>query len=182
MYYFLRQNLFDILNMYAIENHTEEAAPLNWITGHPFSNPPGILELTLNSQYGTNFPDFFDTTIPLMSQKLLNFLTNLAVHNFDSYSVNLNNNGKQYQGFTAVNVIGCIDGTDLEKSEYRLRFNKPYFTGKVVIDQNKINGERFFRLQHGPGLIVVSQDIADALMQHEWSALLIQPTEEYESN
>jgi hypothetical protein len=180
MYYFLRQNLFDAQNIIEIAGHTEETGALNWIAGRPFSNPLGVQELLLDSKYGTNFPDYFDTTIPVMSEKLLNFLVGLGVHNFDNYEVILTDKDKKYQGFSAINVLGCIDGVDLEESEHRLRFNKPYFTGKVVIDENKINGARFFRLLYGPGFIVVSQDIADALLEQEWSALMLQPTVDYE--
>jgi hypothetical protein len=179
MYYFLRQNLFDAKNIIEISGHTEDTGALNWIAGHPFSSPLGIQELLLDLKYGTNFPDFFDTTIPVMSQRLLNFLAGLGVHNFDSYEVILNDKYKKYGGFSAINVLGCIDGVSLGESEYRLRFNKPCFTGTVVIDENKINGARFFRLLYGPSFIVVSQDIADALMEQEWSALMLQPTVDY---
>jgi hypothetical protein len=179
MYYFLRQNLFDAKNIIEIAGHTEETGTLNWIAGRPFSSPLGVQELLLDSKYGINLPDYFDTTIPVMSQKLLNFLKDLGVHNFYSYEVILNHKDKIYKGFSAINVLGCLDGVDLDKSEHRLRFNKPYFTGKIVIDENKINGARFFRLLNGPGFIVVSHDIADSLMKQEWSALMLQPTVDY---
>lgn len=180
MYYFLRQNLFDTQNIIEIAGHTAETGALNWIAGRAFARPLGVQELTLDAQYGTNFPDFFDTTIPVMSNRLISFLTDLGVHNLDTYEVILNDKDKKYPGFKAVNVLGCIDAVDLEESEYRLRFNKPYFTGKIIIDENKINGARFFRLLQGPGFIVVSEEIAKALMEQEWSALLLQPTEHYE--
>jgi hypothetical protein len=180
MYYFLRQNIFEEQNIIEINGHTAETGELNWIAGRPFSKPLTVQELLLDSAYGSDFPDFFDTTIPVMSEKLLTFLVNLGVNNIDEYAVNLNDKGKKYQGFFAVNVIGSIDCVDLENSPYRLRFNKPYFTGKIVIDENKVKGARFFRLLHGPGLVVVSQEIAEELMKHEWSAVMLQPTEEYE--
>jgi hypothetical protein len=182
LYYFLRQNLFDANNFIEITGHTEATGELNWTAGRSFSKSLSVQELALDSRYGENFPDFFDTTLPVMSQRLLKFLVSLGVTNIDSYAVNLNDRAIKYQGYYAVNVIGAIDGVDLNNSEYRLRFNKPYFTGKVVIDENKVNGARLFRLLHGPGLIVISQEIADELMKHEWSAIMLQPTEEYEGN
>ncbi|MEJ2393286.1 MAG: hypothetical protein P8Z77_00640 [Candidatus Thiodiazotropha sp.] len=180
MYYFLRQNIFDAKNSIEITGHTEATGEQNWTVGRPFSKSLSVQELTLDSRYGEEYPDFFDTTIPVMSQKLLSFLVSLGVSNIDSYAVNLKDRATTYQGYYAVNVIGVIDGVDLNDSEYRLRFNKPYFTGKVVIDENKVKGARLFRLLHGPGLIVISQDIADELMKHEWSAIMLQPTEDYE--
>ncbi len=180
MYYFLRQDLFKAQNIIEIAGHMKETGELNWIAGQAFEKPLAPQELILDSSYGTVFPDFFDTTIPVMSEKLLTFLESLGINNIDRYPVTLNDKGKKYQGFFAVNVIGSIDAVDLENSEYRLRLKRPYFTGTIVIDENKVNGARFFRLQNGPGFIVVSREIAEELMKHEWSAVLLQPTEEYD--
>ncbi len=179
MYYFLRQDIFKGKNIIEIAGHNAQTGKLNWVAGRPFPESLSVQELVLDSRYGLDFPDFFDTTIPVMSKKLLTFLVNAGVKNMDSYSVILNDSAKKVHDFFAVNVIGSIDGVDLEKSEYRLRFNKPYFTGKVVIDESKVNGAHLFRLLQGPGFIVVSQEIAEEIMKHEWSAILLQPTEEY---
>ncbi len=116
-----------------------------------------------------------------MSVKLLTFLEDLGINNIDRYPVTLNDKDNKHQGFFAVNVIGSIDAVDLENSEYRLRLKRPYFTGRIVIDDTKVNGARFFRLSQGPGFIVVSREIAEELMKHEWSALLLQATEKYDS-
>ncbi len=180
MYYFLRQDLFKGQNIIEIAGHTAETGELNWIAGHPFAKPLSTQELVLDSSYGSVFPDFFDTAIPVMSEKLLTFLEHLGINNIDRYAAILNDKGNKHQGFFAVNVIGCFDAVDLENSEYRLRFDEPYFTGKIVIDEAKVDGARFFRLLHGPGFIVMSQEIAEELMKHEWSAVLLEPTEEYD--
>ena len=36
----------------------------------------------LDPAYGTNFPDFFDTTVPVMSQPLINALHEIGIDNF----------------------------------------------------------------------------------------------------
>ncbi|UWX04203.1 hypothetical protein H1235_02335 [Pseudoxanthomonas sp. NC8] len=87
--------------------------------------------------------------------------------------------GGEVHGYSAVNVVGCIDATRLEGSRYRLRFGKPCFTGAVAIDEAKAGDRALFRTLHGPGFMVVSAGIADGLRRESWSGLLLQPTAEY---
>lgn len=181
MFYFLRQNLFEELDMIQLVGHTPETGALSWIAGHKFAAPLSPQVLMLDPQHGNNFPDFFDSTVPVMSERLISFLVKLGVDNMDTYPVVLKNkiSGEEVLGYFAVNVIGCIDATKLEGSQYRLRFGKPYFTGPIVIDDAKVHGASFFRTLYGPGFIVISQDIADALLKETWAGILIQPTENY---
>lgn len=181
MFYFLRQNLFEHQNMVQLVGHTEETGALNWIAGHKFAVPMKPQTLMIDPKHGNNFPDFFDSTVPVMSNRLITYLVNLGVDNMDIYPVVLHNNvsGENVLGYSAVNVIGCIDAEKLESSKYRLSFGKPYFTGAIVIDDLKVEDSSFFRKLYGSGFIVVSQNIADALQKKSWSGLLLQPTEDY---
>lgn len=182
MFYFLRQNLFEHQNMVKLVGHTAETGVLNWIAGHKFEAELKPQTLMVDPVHGNNFADFFDTAVPVMSNRLIVFLVNLGVNNMDTYPVVLRNivSGEDVTGYSAVNVIGCIDATKLEESQYRLRFGKPYFTGTIVIDDSKVNGKPLFRTLHGPGFIVVSQNIANAFKTESWSGILLQPTENYQ--
>lgn len=182
MFYFFRQNLFEHLNMMSLVGHTEETGTLSWIAGNTFEAPLKLQTLLLDPKSGANLPDFFDTTVPVISNRIIDFLVNLGIDNMDTYPVVLRNkvSGEEILDYSAVNVIGCIDPMNLEASEYRLRFGKPYFTGAIVIDESKVNGSSFFRTLYGPGFIVISQRIADALKTETWSGILFQPTEDYE--
>lgn len=182
MFYFLRQNLFEHQNMIDLVGHTAETGALSWIDGQKFTAPLKTQTLLLDPIHGSNLPDFFDTTVPVMSNRLIAFLVLIGVDNMDTYPVTLRNNvsGKEILDYSAVNVIGCIDAEKLEASEYCLSFGEPYFTGTIVIDESKVNGSSFFRTVYGPGFIVISQRIADALKTDTWSGILLQPTEDYE--
>ena len=180
MFYFLRQNLFEYQNMIKLVGHTIETSALSWIAGHRFAAPLKSQTLMLDPTHGNKFPDFFDTTVPLMSKRLISFLVNLGINNIDTYPVLLRNNvSGEDVGYFAVNVIGCIDAEKLEGSQYRLRFGEPYFTGTIVIDELKVCDSSFFRTFYGPGFIVISQSIADELQKESWAGLLLQPTEHY---
>lgn len=182
MFYFLRQNLFEHQGMIQLVGHTAETGALNWIAGNKFAAPLNQQTLLLDPKHGNNLPDFFDTTVPVMSDRLIAFLVNLGIDNMDTYPVVLHNNvtGEEVLGYSAVNIIDCIDATKLEGSQYRLRFGKPYFTGTIVIDNSKVNDTPLFRTLYGPGFIVISQSIADALKTESLSGILLQPTEDYE--
>lgn len=168
--------------MVQIVGHTAETGALSWIAGHKFAAPLKPQTLMLDPKHGNNFPDFFDSTVPVMSNRLIAFLANLGVDNIDAYPVVLHNivSGEDILGYSAANVIGCIDAENLDDSQYRLRFGKPYFTGAIVIDDSKVNDSSFFRTLYGPGFIVISQNIADALKTESWSGILLQPTVDYE--
>lgn len=170
MFYFLRQNLFEHQNMIQLVGHTAEIVTLSWIAGHNFETDLKPQTLMLDPAHGNIFPDFFDSTVPVMSNRLIAFLVNLGVDNMDTYPVVLHNivSGEDVPGYSAVNVIGCIDATKLEDSQYRLRFGKPYFTGTIAIDELKVGDASFFRTLHGPGFIIISQNIANALKTGSW--------------
>lgn len=182
MYYFIRQNLFEEQDVIEIEGHTVETGDCNWLSGHAFSKPLGVQELILDPSYGGQLPDFFDTTIPIMSERLINFIADCGVDNISRYPVILKNGDQPIHGFFAVNVVGCIDAVDWGESVYTVDedFDEPYFTGKIAIDAKKVSDALCFRLPYGPGFIVVSQNISEALKTQAWKSVMLQPTEEYE--
>ena len=48
------------------------------------------------------------------------------------------------------------------------------------MDDLKVGDSSFFRTLYGPGFIVISQSIADALETEPWSGILLQQTEDYQ--
>ena len=85
MFYFLRQNLFEVQGVIEIAGHTDVTSQYSWTSGIKFEKPVPVQALMLDPSYGTNFPDFFDTTIPVMSDALIGGLRNVGVDNFDVY-------------------------------------------------------------------------------------------------
>jgi len=106
-----------------------------------FSYPVDAQTLQIDTRYGNTLPDYFDSDVPIMSEKLVRILNDKGIENIDIYPVRLVwPDGKQEDvKYYAVNVIGCIDAIDLDASEYQenvlvLRFRK------VVIDESKTLG------------------------------------------
>ncbi|HEY1959418.1 MAG TPA: DUF1629 domain-containing protein [Polyangiaceae bacterium] len=182
MFYFARQNLFGERGTIEVAWHTPITGELQWIRGVRFTRPVPHETLELDPAYGTNMADIFDTSVPLLSERLLTFIRSLGLDNVDAYPMTLKrkDTGALITGYSAVNVIGRVDAVDLSSSAHRLRFGKPYFTGSVTIDPQRCSGLEMFRLASGPGFIVVSERVARALASGGFEALLVQPTVAYE--
>lgn len=179
VFYFCRQNLFDAGNIIEIDGHTEITGKYLWTDGHKF--PESIPEqiLILDPGYGTDLPAFFDTTVPVMSCALIDKLNDLGVENIDCYPVVLKreDTGEEYRDYKMVNFVGCLDAIDYSKVD--IPDSAFLYDGPVVIDEEKVNGVKAFRLKTPVDLLVVSEDVAKALIEENFKALLLQPTESY---
>ena len=183
MYYFCRQNIFQANNIIEIVGHTPVTGALLWTAGHKFSQPVPQQVLDLDPHYGTDLPAFFDTTIPVMSNELIQAFREANVDNFDAYPVTLKriDTQQEFTDYQAVNFLGSLDCVDLEKSKYKLnKRNKPKRFKSVVLDGTKINDMKVFRLLVGPDLLVVHENIAEALDKLNFKALLFQKTEDFD--
>ena len=182
MYHFLRQNLFAELDSIEIVGHTEVTAGFHWIDGVRFDRPVPRETLLLDPTYGRSFPDYFDTTVPVMSQRMIDALRSFGVSNLDTYPVLLRNpeDGTERQDYQAVNLVGSVDAVDAAASPHRLRFGKPYYTGAIHIAPTRTAGLGAFRLTRGPGFIVVSDGLAQRIAGAALRAVLLQPTVDYQ--
>ena len=185
MFYFCRQDLFEANNIIEIDGHTDVTGEQLWTIGHKFSVPIPSQVLDLDHNYGTDLPAFFDTTIPVMSEELIQAFRDAGVDNFDVYPMVLKrmDTGEEYTSYSAVNFIGSIDCIDMDKSEYELdEDDDPEDFESIVIDESKTHGAKVFRLQVGPGFLVIHKDIADELSKKQFKALLLQKTEDYDGD
>ena len=184
MYYFCRQDLFKSHGSIEISGHTAETGKFLWTAGHKFTETLGHQVLDLDPAYGENLVDFFDTTIPVMSDRLIEAFREVAVDNFELYPVTLRriDNGVEYKNYKAINFIGCVDAIDMEKTKYEEDEDgifDPEFDGPIILDQRKVGGLKAFRLAVGPSLLVVNEQVGQHLIQKNFKALLLQNTEKY---
>ncbi len=141
-FFFLRQNLFGDATGIEIEGHTEASAKFQWTAGVRFPKPFPCETFKLNDAYGRNYPDFFDTSVPVMSQRLVEQLRASGVSNIDAYPVVLHDARNQHQrtDYVAVNVVGCVNAVDFEKTSHEIRRGKPKLNGTIAIDERLTNG------------------------------------------
>jgi hypothetical protein len=183
-FFFLRQDLFGDATGIEIEGHTETSAQFNWVDGIKFDQPFPRDTFLLDEAYGGNYPDFFDTTVPVMSPKLIQALRACGVSNIDTYPVVLWNKrtGSERDDYQAVNVIGRVDAIDLSQSPHEVRRGKPRFKGKIVIDPARASGLLAFRMPFGPSFIVIAEPVAARLQQGSFDSLLLQPTRAFDGD
>jgi hypothetical protein len=181
-FFFLRQNLFGDATGMEIEGHTETSAQFNWVDGVKFDKPFPRETFVLDDAYGSNYPDFFDTSIPVMSNRLIEQLQASGVSNLDAYPVVLRtrSDGAERADYCAVNVIGRVDAVDLAASAHEMRRGKPRFTGAIAIDGRLAAGLLAFRLPYSPRFIVVAEPVALRIRPFAFDSVLLQPTRAYQ--
>lgn len=184
MYYFLRENLFENLKVFDFDPPSTEDVISRWIEGKKLDSVTTPLICILKPNEGAVFSDFFDSTIPIMSNRLITHLKDLGVINFESYPVVFKHpvSGKEFAEHQAVNFIGKFDAINPEQSPHRLRFGRPKFNGPIVLDTNKVPDQNAFRLEGGPGLLVVTEAVADAIKSKNYNAVLLQPLQDYDGD
>lgn len=179
-FHFLRQDLFGDATALEIVGHTELSARFHWVDGRPFEVPFPRETFTLDDAGGTSWPDFFDTTVPVMSSRLLAELRACGATNLEAYPVVLANprDGVQRDDYCAVNVVGRVDAVDWSSTAHEVRGRKR-ITGAVAIDAQLAGDLRAFRLPYSPRFIVVAHGVAEHLRSCALSSVLLQPTTAY---
>jgi len=183
-YYFLRQDLFDAEDIIEVVGHTEETGKFMWVEGTRFDEDLPVQTLELDPAYGTTMPDFFDTTIPLMSDRLVEAVRKAGVDNFDAYPMILRrrDTGEEWRNYNAMNFIGSIDAIDREKSDCQRSASGRLLCESITIDPKAAGDAICFRLTEGPHLLVVHERVATALKKQNFVAVLIQKTEDYDGD
>ncbi|HMX43378.1 MAG TPA: hypothetical protein PKB12_06680 [Elusimicrobiota bacterium] len=181
MYYFVRQNLFETLNIIDFNPPASEVTISDWVNVDATVNPAAPLVCELLPEYGSEFADYFDVTLPVMSRRLIAFLKQLGVDNFQQYPVVFKHptTGREYRDHSAVKFSGVYDAIDRERSEKKIDFGEVCFEGSIVIDPKRVGELSVFRLKDGPNFLVATERVANALKTQNFKALLLQPTEEY---
>lgn len=183
-FFFLRQDLFGDATGIELKGHTDTSAQFNWLDGVKFDRPFPRDTFLLDDAYGSNWPDFFDTTVPVMSSRLIDALRACGVSNLDTYPVVLRHErtGVEQVGYQAVNVIGRVDAIDLARSPHEVRRGKPRFRAAISLEPARTAGLLAFRLLVGPRFIVVTAPVAARLREGRFDSLLLQPTTAFDGD
>lgn len=182
MYYFLRQDCINDNSYYEVSGHNEETSKYIWISGQRFENEHFTKPIYLDPEYGQEHIDLYSTSVPVMSNRLIEQLRNLGVTNLDTYPALLKDKKSEaeFNGYSLVNVIGQVDAIDHAKSVGKKRPGRKQFRySKLVLDEEKVEGQKLFRLQQIPSHIVVSEEIASCLKNSALRGVLIQELSEF---
>ena len=184
MFYFLRQDILHDTDTVELIGHSDTTADLPWFDGVRFDRNMPLQVLQIDSSYGSRLPDIFDTSIPVMSTRLLTTLLRNGVSNIENYPIELKNQetGESYDNYHAVNVVGLVDAINPAASPHRSRFGRPHYTGPIFLNKSSEILQPLFRLASGPALIVVAKALASAIEREDFVAVLLQPLDDYDGD
>jgi hypothetical protein len=160
-----------------IETCPEVPGIRTWLLGKKFDKSIlGPLIFDLDDNYPGRFPDFFNETIPLFSDKLLAALHEIGVDNINAYPAVIVD-GKDNvvsDKYKAVNIIGVVAAADIAASSIAAG-EKPTLIDtsfdSLEIDESKTQGLLIFRLAEYVGAIIIHQKVKDYLVAHGFENL-----------
>ncbi len=162
MYYILKQQDEDENSGYMeIEEGKHCKGFRNWGVGRTTSTVPSddvIIDVVPYDGYQGDPPDFSDSSIPLMSERLRKALEGAGVDNILYHPVTLKNTetGQTYP-YYAFNLIGRVSMVDLKASDIQ-SYDGDY-TGdssikNLVLDESKDPGLSLFRLEENFSIVI----------------------------
>lgn len=154
----------------------------SWISGaaHAFDIPTP-LTIDLLDDFGTRLPEIFDSVALVMSDRLVAALRRAGVDNIDTYPAVLvdRKRGVEFQGYQAVQVIGCIRAADMSRSEYfdPIGYGQMIDFRRLVIDPDAAGGALMFRLYESAATLIIHESVKAELDKNTWSFVTVCPTE-----
>jgi hypothetical protein len=154
---------------------------VSWISGLPHKKKiPVPIEVELNPEFGSELLDAYHEFIPVWSTRLIEALQKAGVDNLDLYDAIIRDprSGLETSEYSAVNIIGCVDCSDMDQSEYDPRSERfaREFT-KLVIDPEKTEGLKLFRLAERPTLVIINDDVKQVLDASDAKGIRADPVE-----
>jgi hypothetical protein len=137
----------------------------SWLSGSRFDRAPaGPIELQWDPETDGPRKSFYDATIPLMRQDLIDILRGAGVDNLDTYPVSVVDvlTGEVDPHYSAVNVIGVVRAADLTRSRFsdpsrRRRIDMDF--DSLVVNQHAPRGAMMFRLGECTSGLLVRADL-----------------------
>jgi hypothetical protein len=126
-------------------------------------------------------PSMLGTTIPLVREDLLRTLRKCGVDNLDAYDAAITDpdDGKVYENYKAINILGLVAAADLSKSEY-VAHGEPLGDvdfDRLVLNETATKGHLMFRLAESVNAILVHQRIRDRLLKEGFKDLAFRDPE-----
>jgi len=181
MYYFLTQDLDDDDYM-VFGGPSENSSKRLWGNGKTFEEdyPIDTFYIRPSSFQGIKMPDFFDSSTPIMSNRMLNKIKSLGVDNIESYAVIIQqeNSNAKWDNYSVINLIGKSDIIDRVNSDID-EFDRFH---SVVINEYKANNVLCTRLYNGPFELLIHESIANELLKEGFSCVKIIKSEDYDAD
>lgn len=170
--------------------------PGRWIGNRPFikglhwrrgalitQTVPDPLKFTLkplnpeSSDHSPHMPAYFDADSPLFRDDLVQAMKDCGIDNLQYFNALIEDpdDGRVYTSYKAVNIIGLVAATDMEKSQATVHSGPPLIDvefDNLVVDDSKARGLLIFRLAEATMAILVHQRLRDLLKERGFDDLV----------
>jgi len=146
-----------------------------------FDELPIKMEAEIDEDEAVVYTDIINPGVPLFSAKMKSALDKAGVSNIDYYPVLIVDYDTkdvlaEYWLAIVTDIIACID---LDNSMFEEnKMGKTVIT-KFSVDHSKTAGVNLFRLHNIPGLIIINEELKEALSKIEFEGVSFKLTDEY---
>ncbi len=168
-YYILKQDT-TIEGSIALDGVPDFIEPSEWIQGKLMDPIPEGLVLDLSLESGDYFGDIIQSFLTLFHRSFREGLSALAIDNIQYFPVILRDQetGETASAYSIANIIGLLDCMDKSASKITMWGSGMGFDiESLVIDPDKTNGAKIFRLVDKPTLIIVNEEVKDYLEEND---------------
>lgn len=160
-FYIMRQDTM-IDGARSLDSVPDDMDSLEWAQGKYMPPPKEDLVLNLSLKSGDYRGDILGSFLTLYSDELKDALESQGVDNVLYYPVRLmdQKTEKTEGGYWLVNIIGLYDCVDMEKSKVKhWPSGVSFHFESIVIDENKTNGAKIFRLKDKPTAVIINEEL-----------------------
>ncbi len=182
-YYILEQDT-QRTDMPVIRKVPGDLDALEFLTGSEKEIAHTPVPIEIKTVNGVVFPDAVTFMLPLFSGKLKTLLDQLGVDNIQYYEVEMidqETEGKAGMKYWLANIIGLKDCIDEEESvgEYD-DYLEEYDWEILVIDPQKTDGLKIFRLSDERMLIIIDETIKNAIESAGLEGIRLRNTRDFD--
>lgn len=139
-----------------------------WTEGARLTRPPAEpLVFTLDRGEGDPGAVYAGGLVPVWSEALVAAMREAGADNLEAFPAVLRDpgSGKEWTGYRAVNVVGCVAGVDFERSglDRSSIEGLALYPSWFVLAEPELAWFRLFRLAESPDLVVVDERVREAV-------------------
>lgn len=148
---------------------------------------PDDVMFDLSDDYGIRLADSIPNVLGflIVSDKLKHILEDQSSTEIEFLPVGIRNQKKRPvdRPYYVANVLGTLACVDIEQSDFTMdAIDKEHvdWFRRLVLDESRIGtNHNIFRLAELPGLILVREDLVDAVLEQDCTGIIFQYLEEY---
>jgi hypothetical protein len=149
----------------------------SWTLGKSFKTPPEepVLVGIIDGYDDSELLPYFDDP-QVISDAFYETLVEVGVDNMDVYeAVIVGDDEKEYHGYKAMNLLGLVSATDMDKTEFSEDNPSRLIDAsikKLVIDEAAAQGFLMFRLAESTEIVLVHEKVKQAIEEKGFHSIV----------